>query len=143
MYIYDFNLINRPWCHTLAKAFDISKNIALVSTSGLQSNDDWISCTMERSWDTHKSPGMKPDWHLVNRSLSWKCANTELNKSFLKTSPKIGKRLIGHYSDAYILFKGNITINWAGAHTAARQGSERNKGLIFKNWNHLLTAYVR
>ena len=58
---YDFNLNNRPWCHTLSKAFDISKNIALVSTSGLQSNDDLISCTIERNWDIHESPGMKLD----------------------------------------------------------------------------------
>ena len=36
-----------------------------------------------------------------------------------------------------------MTINCAGAHTAARQGNERNKELIFKNWNYLLTAYVR
>ena len=33
-----------------------------------------------------------------------------------------------------------MTINCAGAHTAARQGNERNKELIFKNWNYLLTA---
>ena len=69
--------------------------LVLVSTGGLQSNDDWVSCTMERSWDIHESPGMKPDWHLVNKSLSWKWANRELNKSFSKTLAKIGKRLIG------------------------------------------------
>ena len=134
IYIYNFNLNNSPWCHTLLKDIGISKNIALVSTGGLQSNDDWISCIMEKSWDIHESPCMKPDWHVVNKSLSWKCANRALNKSLSKTLAKIGKRLIGHSSDEYILFKGNITMNWAGAHTAARQANERNKGLIFKNW---------
>ena len=37
------------------------------------------------------------------------------------------------YSDAYILVKGIITINGAGADTAARQADERNKGVAFKN----------
>ena len=76
---------------------------------------------------------MKPDWHVVNKSLSNRALNKSLS-SLSKTLAKIGKRLIGHSSDEYILFKGNITMNWAGAHTTARQANERNKGLIFKNW---------
>ena len=37
------------------------------------------------------------------------------------------------YADAYILVKGTITITGAGNHDAARQGDERDKGVIFKN----------
>ena len=37
------------------------------------------------------------------------------------------------YSDAYILFKGKITITRAGVDAAARQANERDKGVIFKN----------
>ena len=37
------------------------------------------------------------------------------------------------YRDAYILFKGTITINGRGADVAARQADERDKGVSFKN----------
>ena len=37
------------------------------------------------------------------------------------------------YADAYILVKGTITITGAGNDDAARQGDERDKGVIFKN----------
>ena len=37
------------------------------------------------------------------------------------------------YSDAYILVKGRITIEGAGADAAARQADERDKGVAFKN----------
>ena len=37
------------------------------------------------------------------------------------------------YADAYILFKGTITITGAGDDAAARQADEKNKGVIFKN----------
>ena len=37
------------------------------------------------------------------------------------------------YRDVYILVKGRITITGAGAHAAAKQADERNKGVIFKN----------
>ena len=37
------------------------------------------------------------------------------------------------YSDAYILFKGKITITGAGANAADRQADERDKGVAFKN----------
>ena len=42
-----------------------------------------------------KSPGMKPDWHSVNRLISWKWEKRELNKRLSKTLASIGKRLIG------------------------------------------------
>ena len=38
-----------------------------------------------------------------------------------------------YYADAYILFKGTITITGAEDNVAARQADERNKGVIFKN----------
>ena len=38
------------------------------------------------------------------------------------------------YSDAYIVVKGTITINGAGADAAARQAGERDKGVAFKNY---------
>ena len=38
-----------------------------------------------------------------------------------------------NFSDACILVKGTITITGAGYKAAARQGNERNKGVIFKN----------
>ena len=37
------------------------------------------------------------------------------------------------YSDAYILVKGTITINGAGADAAASQADKRDKGVAFKN----------
>ena len=37
------------------------------------------------------------------------------------------------YLDTYILVKGTITIEVAGADAAARQADERDKGVIFKN----------
>ena len=37
------------------------------------------------------------------------------------------------YTDAYILFKGTITITGEGDDAAARQADEINKGVIFKN----------
>ena len=43
------------------------------------------------------------------------------------------KSSLCHYSDAYILVKGTITITGAGADAAARQADERDKGVAFKN----------
>ena len=41
------------------------------------------------------------------------------------------------YSDAYILVKGTITVNNTGTDAAP---NNRNKNVIFKNVDHLLTA---
>ena len=73
----------------------MSRNIVLTSLGGLYSNDDWISCFMERSWDIQESAGVKPDWDLLNRLLLPKWEKRKLNKSFSKTLPNIGERLIG------------------------------------------------
>ena len=43
------------------------------------------------------------------------------------------KSSLGDFSDAYILVKGTITINGAGADGATTQADERNKGVAFKN----------
>ena len=40
---------------------------------------------------------------------------------------------LSDYADAYILFKGTITITGGGDDAAARRADERNKGVIFKN----------
>ena len=43
------------------------------------------------------------------------------------------KSSLCHYSDAYILVKGTITITEEGNDAAARQADERDKGVAFKN----------
>ena len=43
------------------------------------------------------------------------------------------KSSLCYYLDTYILVKGTITIEVAGADAAARQADERDKGVIFKN----------
>ena len=43
------------------------------------------------------------------------------------------KSSLSDYSDAYILVKGTITSVVAGDDAAAREGDERNIGVIFKN----------
>ena len=40
---------------------------------------------------------------------------------------------LSDYADAYILFKGTITITGGGDDAAARRADERNKGVIFEN----------
>ena len=37
------------------------------------------------------------------------------------------------YSNAYILLKGTITIDWLGDNDATKRADERSKGAIFKN----------
>ena len=44
------------------------------------------------------------------------------------------------YSDAYILVKGTITSVAVGDDAAAREGDERNIGVIFKLVHHSLNA---
>ena len=43
------------------------------------------------------------------------------------------KSILCHYSDAYILVKGTITVAGARNNDGARQADERIKGVIFKN----------
>ena len=53
--------------------------------------------------------------------------------SQIKFKTTMLKSSLYHYSDAYILVKGTITINGVGADAAARQADERDKGVVFKN----------
>ena len=52
--------------------------------------------------------------------------NSDIRFKMLKSS-------LYNYNDAYILVKGEITINVVGADAAARQGDETDKGVISKN----------
>ena len=54
--------------------------------------------------------------------------------SQIKFKTTMLKSSLCDYSDAYILVKGTITIEGAGADAAARQADERDKGVIFKNF---------
>ena len=38
------------------------------------------------------------------------------------------------YADAYILVKGKVTFTWPGNYATARWADEKNKGVIFKNY---------
>ena len=49
-----------PSCHTLSKAFEMSRNTPL--TSQLSSKLENISWVMPNNWLTHESPGLNPDW---------------------------------------------------------------------------------
>ena len=52
--------------------------------------------------------------------------NSDIRFKMLKSS-------LYNYNDAYILVKGEITINVVGADAAARQADETDKGVISKN----------
>ena len=60
----DLILHNNPSCQTLSnsKALEMSKTIPLTSKWGLQSNDLWLPWTIESSWYSHESEGLKPGW---------------------------------------------------------------------------------
>ena len=72
------------------------------------------------------------------RTKSWVEINDESRgaynvKSQMKFKTTMLKSSLCDYSDAYILAKGRITIEGAGADAAARQADERDKGVAFKN----------
>ena len=62
------SLKRRPSCHTLSKAFEISRNIS--QTSYPLSNSFKISWLIERSWMMQESPDLNPDWFRERRLLS-------------------------------------------------------------------------
>ena len=70
------------------------KNTPLTSRDGQQSNDAWLSWTIERSWYSHESDGLKSDWVELRRLLS-RNLNIELNSNFWNILPQIGKRETG------------------------------------------------
>ena len=53
--------------------------------------------------------------------------------SDIKFQTTMLKSSLCDYADAYILFKGTVTITGAGDDAAARWADERKKGVIFKN----------
>ena len=72
------------------------------------------------------------------RTRNWVEINDESRGTYnvnsqIKFKTTVLKSSLCDYSDAYILVKGTITINGAGADAAARQADERDKGVAFKN----------
>ena len=72
------------------------------------------------------------------RTKNWIEINDESREIYnvysqIKFKTTMLKSSLCDYSDAYILVKGTITINGAGADAAARQANEREKGVAFKN----------
>ena len=72
------------------------------------------------------------------RTKNWVEINDESRGQYnansqIKFKTTMLKSSLCDYSDAYILVKGTITINGAGADAAARQADERDKGVAFKN----------
>ena len=56
----DLNLQSKSSCQTLSNAFDISKEIDLTSSGGLQSNTSKISSVIASNSLTQESNGRKP-----------------------------------------------------------------------------------
>ena len=72
------------------------------------------------------------------RTKNWVEINDESRRTYnvnsqIKFKTTMLKSSLCDYSDAYILVKGAITINGAGADAAARQLDERDKGVAVKN----------
>ena len=72
------------------------------------------------------------------RTKNWVEINDESRGTYsvnsqIKFKTTMLKSSLCDYSGAYILVKGKITITGEGAHAAARQTDERDKGVTFKN----------
>ena len=72
------------------------------------------------------------------RTKNWVEINDESRGTYnantqIKFKTTMLKFSLCHYSDAYILVKGKITITGAGDNAAARRADERDKGVVFKN----------
>ena len=72
------------------------------------------------------------------RTKNWVEINDESRGTYnvnsqIKFKTTMLKSSLCDYSDAYILVKGTITINGAGADAATRQADERDKCVAFKN----------
>ena len=81
--------------------------------------------------DTSNQPSkfITKNWVEINDESRQTCnfnSQIKFKTTMLKSS-------LCDYSDAYILVKGTITINGAGADAAARQADERDKGVAIKN----------
>ena len=51
-----------------------------------------ISCTIERSWYSHESEGLNPDWLGQSKSFSSRYSQIELKITISKIFPRIGNR---------------------------------------------------
>ena len=69
-------------CHTLWKAFDISKKTPLYSNSS--SNDIYISWVIASNWLKQESPAINPDWLKETNLLSVKKVISSLNEMHKK-----------------------------------------------------------
>ena len=72
------------------------------------------------------------------RTKNWVEINDESRGTYdvnsqIKFKTTMLKSSLCDYSDAFIIVKGTIAITGAGAHAAARQADERDKGVAFKN----------
>ena len=65
-----------------------------MSCGRLQPKHLQISCVIDRSWATHESAGMKPDWQSGNNLFCIKWTNKELDMRLSKTLLKI-RTIIG------------------------------------------------
>ena len=63
----DSNLNKSPWCQTLSKALDNSKNIPLTSSDGLQLKARYILWVIEINWLIQLSLAQKADWLIFGR----------------------------------------------------------------------------
>ena len=72
------NLNNRPLCHTLSKALEISRKTFL--TSWPSSNDVTGSYVRDNNWLIQESPGLNPDWFCEMRLFPRKKSNSSLKK---------------------------------------------------------------
>ena len=72
------------------------------------------------------------------KTKNWVEVNDESRGTYnvnsqIKFKTTMLKSSLRDYSDAYILFKGKITITGAGADEGDRHADERDKGVAFKN----------
>ena len=70
------------------------------------------------------------NWVEITNTDTGGMCNTD---SPIKFKTSMLKSSLHDYSDGYILVSGTITIYGAGADDNAKQGDERNKGVLFRN----------
>ena len=84
------NLKINPSCHTLSKAFDISRNPPLTSRVGSALKAVYKSWAIDSSWFVHESFGLKPDWRSESNFCSSRYSKRDLKISFSNISPNTG-----------------------------------------------------
>ena len=83
----------RPLCHTLSKAFDMSKNTD--RTSRPSSKDLYIGCVVDRSWLVQESPGLNLDWFCNIKLFSVKNLNMLSYNALSNILTETGSKEIG------------------------------------------------